>query len=73
MSLEKSFGWKPTKLTGESKFVVKEFNNEVFLVNERGEVIEVSEKGSLAFLALGSIGHQAWQKAKSISKKNAKT
>lgn len=73
MSLEKNFGWKPTKLEGESKFVVKEFNNEVFLVNKRGEVIEVSEKGSLAFLALGSIGHEAWQKAKIISKKNAKT
>ncbi len=70
MSLEKNFGWKATKLRG-FKLVVKEFNNEVFLVNERGEVIEVSEKGSLAFLALGSIGHQAWQKAKSISKKNA--
>ena len=52
---------------------MKEFNNEVFLVNERGEAIEVSEKGSLAFLALGSIGHQAWQKAKFISKKNAET
>ncbi len=71
MSVEKSFGWKQDKLKGESKFVVKEFNNEVFLVNERGEVIDVSEKGSLAFLALGSIGHQAWQKAKSISKQNA--
>jgi hypothetical protein len=73
VSREKSFGWKPTKLEGESKFVVKKFNNEVFLVNERGEAIEVSEKGSLAFLALGSIGHQAWQKVKSISKKHAKT
>tara|TARA_R110000868_G_scaffold337397_1_gene598299 strand:- start:213 stop:425 length:213 start_codon:yes stop_codon:yes gene_type:complete len=70
VSLEKNFGWKPTD-SGESKFVVKEFNNEVFLVNERGEVIEVSEKGSLAFLGLGSIGHEAWQKAKSISNKNA--
>jgi hypothetical protein len=71
VSLEKNFGWKPTKSEGEAKFVVKEFNNEVFLVNERGEVVEVSAKGSLAFLALGSVGHQAWQKAQSISKNNA--
>jgi hypothetical protein len=78
VSREKSFGWKPTKLEGESKFVVKEFNNEVFLINASPlsfirEAIEVSEKGSLAFLALGSIGHQVWQKVKSISKKHAKT
>lgn len=73
MLQEKSFGWKPSKSAEESKFVVKEFNDEVFLVNGNGEVIGVSEKGSLAFLALGSIGHEAWLKAKSISKKNAKT
>ncbi|MEQ8625869.1 MAG: hypothetical protein RJQ00_01345 [Vicingaceae bacterium] len=70
MSQEKNSGWKATKLASNSTFVIKEYNNEVFLVNERGEVIEVSPKGSLAFLALGSIGHQAWQKAKSIAKKN---
>jgi len=70
VSQEKNSGWKATKLNRNSKFAIKEFNNEVFLVNERGEVIEVSAKGSLAFLALGAIGHQAWQKAKSIAKKN---
>ena len=61
MLQEKSFGWKVTK-TEKSKFVVKEFDGKVFLVNERGEVIEVSEKGSLAFLALGAVGHEAWQR-----------
>lgn len=70
MLQEKNFGWKATK-PQKSKFVVKEFDNKVYLVNERGEVIEVSEKGSLAFLALGAVGHKAWQQAKTISKNNA--
>ena len=70
MSQEKNSGWKATKLESNSTFVIKEFNDKVYLVNQRGETVEVSPKGSLAVLALGSIGQEAWQKAKSIASKN---
>ena len=63
---EKNFGWRKSN-TEQQTYTIKEFNNQVFLVNALGEPFPVNNQGSLALLALGEQGLQAWRKAKKLN------
>ena len=64
MSSGKRFGWRKNNSSELTQFEIKEHNNQVLLINRRGDVHEVDPLGSLALLALGSIGLKAWRRAK---------
>jgi len=63
---EKNFGWRKNN-SEQHQYTIKEFNNQVFLVNALGEPFPVSNQGSLALLTLGEQGLQAWRKAKELN------
>lgn len=65
---EKSFGWVRSDSKDQLPLTIKEFNQEFFLVNPKGEVTDVSPEGSLGLLALGSLGYHAWTKARDFDK-----
>jgi len=66
-SVEKNFGWIRSDSKDAIHFELKEFNKAIYLINQRGEAIEVSEKGGLEIMALGHIGHFAWLKARKLN------
>lgn len=63
---EKNFGWIRSDSEQAVRYEIKTFDQTVYLVNQRNEVIEVSPKGSLGIMALGQIGHLAWKKARQL-------
>ena len=67
---ERDSGWNQNKVKADQKLIIKEFKGQVFIVNQRGETFEVSSKGSLGVLALGSLGHKAWKRAIELTKNN---
>ena len=66
VSLEKNFGWRKNNSSEYTHFRIKEHDGQVLLVNKRGNFHEVDSLGSLALLALGNIGIEAWRKAKKV-------
>lgn len=68
MYLEKNSGSRTGDKVELSQYEIKVDGQQVYLVNQRMEAIEVSASGSLATLALGQIGIEAWRMAKELQK-----
>ncbi len=58
MSLEKNSGWSRIN-SPSTTYSIKEFDNQIHLINQLGEVFTVHKDGSLALLAMGALGHEA--------------
>lgn len=65
---ERSSGWSRNN-SPETTFKIREFNDQVHLVNGRGEVYTIDPMGSLSTLALGAQGYRAWKMAKAKHEK----
>ena len=54
----------PRKGSAKTSFQIKEFNDQIHLVNKMGEVYTVDPNGNLSLLALGALGYKAWKMAR---------
>lgn len=63
MSLEKNSGWSRIN-SPNTTYSIKEFDNQVHLINQLGEVFTVNKDGSLALLAMGALGQKALKLAR---------
>ncbi len=63
---EKNCGWLKSSSKLLAKYQIKKVENHLYLINRLGEIHQVSSKGSLALLALGSVGVKAWKEAKKL-------
>ncbi|MAY83886.1 MAG: hypothetical protein CMP59_07090 [Flavobacteriales bacterium] len=60
---EKNSGWSRNK-SPKTTFSIREFDNQVHLVNQLGEVYTVDPEGNLTLLAMGALGYKAWRMAR---------
>ncbi len=63
---EKNFGWIRSDSEQAAQYEIKVFDQKVYLINQVGEAVEVTPKGSLGIMALGHTGHLAWLKARQL-------
>ena len=61
--LERNSGWNRSN-SPRHQFSIKEFDGEIHLINQLGEVYTVPPDGSLALLSLGALGTRAWRLSK---------